>query len=1838
MRARLTAFVAVLWLLVAVQAQKADVVLDGSGTLETTGTLTVETPFVEYRVRVAEGGTLDADMRQAQDSILDSKLFLVNARDEIILQNDDCDNDRTRSCLTLNNMTAGEYRVIATRFSDKKLGDYTLKLTLNDTSPPPITIDVSDSALEAAGYPLGAPEEETVWTIFAYYGGDTDLERAIIEDLEEFEIAGGSNANVRVIAFLDRSLFEYVSADPEQEWAGARVYKLTASEVKEKDRRLESPMLFELDNSIDVNSADGETLAQFLVWGIRSFPSQRYAVAFASHGEGWAGLVPDYSKKQGNRAPMITVPELKLAFEAAQAELRQRGIEKFEVVINDACLMSSVEYHNATMSYFHYSVASPEIVLNPALDMGLMLTLLSQTPDLPMPDLGKALIDYYINTDMEAFPSAEKNNMASAVIDLARIPALDEAIEAFARIVNANPQAYVTTIGTARKNTYTYGSWNKLDQHIDLADFMRQVVLNSNDPQLIIAAQTVAQAARATIVDGKARDRVPNPSYLNIYFPSSIKSVANRYYVETPLPQWAQMLRDYYNAVDPQVWNREGRFAFHEPIEPTVKITNTFPTLDAPISTETGLTLAIEARGRKIARGWITIDQAIARAADDGTTRTDYIRLGAYPSLKRVPSEEGERYVNEFTPGVSFINETWDGYLYIVSDGKTTDYELLESTASLDTAVLEGRYRVSDADEWKDGALIFSTLDYTEDWTRKERRGQSLISRDGANSGLASILLPAGAQFQAYKSVVTADGGIQRVLGKVYTWGEEGLLAVQEPAPVGDYRVTFLMEAFGSQLGFDSVNVSVDNRAVDSVVRSYVSAQDGYVWRYDPTIWYDPEMTEQGYVFAQYGDELAFVEAYSFKAQELRYTPDAFGALRQYGDVVNVRLEYWDVPFEGRGFDYSIGTGIDANGNGYTVMAVETLPSRFVVFGTYTTQSQEEGDTEELVDLRLEVLQDIYNNLETFSTAFVTEDNAEWTLQNVSYSFQVGLMPLPKVWAQNAFDYAEWASFSPTPDGASSDTFVSVAQWRGDNARDALNALVRDYVESTDVNSSFERLDYDKPIYYGENYTWDVVFYRRTTKDDRVRVGRMYATRTDLGNIYAVWQETPETDDDADDKLFAEVFELMVDGFVVPNPIRTFAHPTLGISVSYPKAWYAMSESTLDLVDGVYEATSPTLVTRLAVYDVEGVRLRAGCVLGEALPARCVPRPNALIELATDALETDLERVQTFSLAGVEVTEVRYIPYTFDGSGELSAGSASGLLFFSPTTGKVGLVAFETQVGDREELDQLFKNLRDGWLRLPSSGATVREGDDAAAFAPDWRLHNEPTFSLYLQETWTDVKAQEATVLYNDEFIMDATVKTTTSATEQTAIDFIYVPATTWLEAGITGLEDFRLGQFDDSVPSEYYLISGLLDDDGNTLWEGRLVHAYGFKDESGTLGRALTTFLPETGELLTIAIYGDAVRGDAPYFAEQILYGSGIQMRYIGDYDPQNLTLGVSYPLATVDDWQELFSQAGLRIVPPTGWNAPEFNTDAGAVEVVEAEGIDGVYWEMQMYAYEESARPIDVAFSASLNNGYLLGQGVDLTLNGVPSLIMDAFYNDKGGSRRHTFLIVQMYDEFALVGRVGAYGTNVSPQKLLDALACYVRSVGLGVRNAPCAWETTTSTPLIDDVWLEMPLSVASFAYESDDSLWYGEDEEGETGVFVLYTEALDDPDATLEQLLGEYEDVFLVGDLSERETTQGYIVYEGKFEFGELLADGFLVWNDSDWAYLVLVMSYVDDALDRSQTALYTTLRDRVALTRLSYELTEIGNLGLSKDNYATLYDGTYYEGLFDPDAVLRAVGVR
>ncbi len=1078
-----------------------------SDTQVVTGSIDDQTPFVEIPLSVPEDNTaLTVDI-QPLSGDLDTLLYLVDGAGAIVAENDDRERGDYSSLIEFPAAEAGQYTIIATRYGvidGSSSGEFELVIRQGNTDETAaLNYDISAEAIAAAGFPQIEPRETADWTVIAYYGGDTNLEPGIMNDFNEFEIAGGSNDDVRIVMMLDRHP-EFTDASGD--WTDTRIFEM-GPDVS-MDHELTHPPTLDtaaLQRLGELDTGDGETLAQYLVWALRHFPAERYAVAFASHGAGWKGIITDYT----NDHSIITVPELRRAFEVATQEV---NVERFDLLINDACNMSSIEYFAGVADYFNYSVASPEIVVDPALDMTQFTNAINQQPDVDVSILGRQLVDTYVERDMLLTGGDDSVFLTNAVTDLTRFDPVTQAVEAFAALFNAAPSRYAQTFGEARRNTYTYSHFLGGRSTVDLGNFMRRVQQAARDDALIEAAQNVLDALDAARLYGNGgasvTDRV---SYYNIYFPDSSTRFNIDYFDQTTLPGWSRMLRNYYNAVTPQVWTGAGfDVAFHPPIAPKTRITNVIQGDDSAASILRPVILRAEIVNRNLSYVDATHDLIQA----DGSA----IRLGSERVLKAREIDGETRLVNDWTPGVTNADIIWDAALNLVSDGENAHFELLEFTEA--TGFMDAVYREPGSADFNEVSIVFS---------REKGSVDRVINRAQDTEALAVVSIPEGSEVIAYRYLVGPDGRVTQELGNRYTWPPGGLTFSFEPAPNGAYQVGILATAFGGTTDYDSARVTLDNTGLDTSLRGGIT---------DTGLGFATVREKDASRFAFRADDYSNFLLRSTRNDDLRnvsvyfvregdpsgYTvaepPQSLEAIAD--EIVELyRLEptsaYSETTVDGEPaleFDYRRVAG---DGNHIGRMAVTfAKPNPRLLLGLGFATEAAAGEA--TVDDVYPFVRDNSRVYDAFELA--AEDTSVWrmvlvpalaSLSNVDYS-------VPIAWTQQTDDTGAWVRYQRPNDPL---TFAALGRFDGQTP---INILAGDAAEgAADIAIDQTR------IYSAQYNEWDVLVYN-ATRDGQQVLGRIYTTTRD-GATYAVWVETPD-DDDARD-IYEDFLEPLVDGIEI---------------------------------------------------------------------------------------------------------------------------------------------------------------------------------------------------------------------------------------------------------------------------------------------------------------------------------------------------------------------------------------------------------------------------------------------------------------------------------------------------------------------------------------------------------------------------------------------------------------------------------------------------------------------------------------------------------------------------------
>ncbi len=365
-----------------------------------------------------------------------------------------------------------------------------------------------NSATQATGdqVSLGSADKEAgvhkKWTFLHYGAGDNNLSSLIKGDVDEMEKVG-SDANTHVISMLD------------QEYGDCKTYYITQN----NESGLQSPVLQNHGSHVDMS--DPKTLANFIAWGVKNYPSDNVAVILGSHGGGTMGALAD--DKDGN---FMSPQGLKQAFQEAE---KMTG-KKIDVLGFDCCLMANTEVAYELKDVADFIVASEESeggngwpyhnVLNESVLKNLQDALAKKLTISP-----------------EAFAKKIVGNASGVQQDLPTMSSIDTskmngvatAIDGFAKaIIDGDSGDILRNIS---KRT------EKFSEFKDIYHFCEQVA-NSNeitDNKLKAEAKKVMAALDEAIIANQSSYKYPNAHGLQMEIPAS--GITSDWYYELQFAQ-----------------------------------------------------------------------------------------------------------------------------------------------------------------------------------------------------------------------------------------------------------------------------------------------------------------------------------------------------------------------------------------------------------------------------------------------------------------------------------------------------------------------------------------------------------------------------------------------------------------------------------------------------------------------------------------------------------------------------------------------------------------------------------------------------------------------------------------------------------------------------------------------------------------------------------------------------------------------------------------------------------------------------------------------------------------------------------------------------------------------------------------------------------------------------------------------------------------------------------------------------------------------------------------------------------------------------------------------------
>ena len=375
---------------------------------------------------------------------------------------------------------------------------------------------------------VGESEPDT-WLVMLYQDADDEtLERDIFLDFNEAEIIGSTD-RVRIVSQLDRYDGSF---DGDGDWTSTKRFFI------EQDYELETIASEELEDLGEVDMSDSQSLYDFMIWGIQSYPSEHYVLILSDHGMGWLGGWTDPEPYYGE----MSLSDIDGALSAV---LTDTGIGQLELLGFDACLMAQLETLSMAAPFARYAVASEETEPSVGWAYAAFLGELTSNPSMSGADLAVSIVDSYITddyriTDDEARISfIEENyeygeNMSArevaedmsgditlAAFDLSKVSALNDSVN---ELVTALPAADQSAVAASRSYAQSFTSVFEKgipDSFLDLGHFTELLSEETGDADVVNAAKNVSAALSQTILAEKHGDLLPGATGLAFYFPNS---------------------------------------------------------------------------------------------------------------------------------------------------------------------------------------------------------------------------------------------------------------------------------------------------------------------------------------------------------------------------------------------------------------------------------------------------------------------------------------------------------------------------------------------------------------------------------------------------------------------------------------------------------------------------------------------------------------------------------------------------------------------------------------------------------------------------------------------------------------------------------------------------------------------------------------------------------------------------------------------------------------------------------------------------------------------------------------------------------------------------------------------------------------------------------------------------------------------------------------------------------------------------------------------------------------------------------------------------------------------
>jgi Clostripain family len=670
------------------------------------------------------------------------------------------------------------------------------------------------------------------WLVMLYQDADDKvLEQDIYFDLNEAERVGSTD-QVQIVAQMDRFRGGF-SGDGN--WTGAKRFFVT----QDSDlSRVRSEQIADLG---EVNMSDSKNLIDFVTWAMKEYPADKYALILSDHGMGWPGALTDADSQRRSTSNIpIEAAVGNLTYlqdlDAALGQIRaQTGLDKFELIGLDACLMSHIEVYDALAPHARYAVASQET--EPALGWAYtgFLSQLAQNPNISGAEVGKLIVDTYIQDDQRIVddqaraeylrqgsprgsffdslgqPSPEElaqqmeDSVTLTAVDLRAIPGVVGSINDLASaLAQVDPASVARAKSYAQPFTSIFGQ-QVPPSYVDLGSLAQLAKQFSRDPGVARAADDVVASVRSAVLAEKHGPKKPGATGISIYFPIS---QLYRSPVAGP-PSYTAVARRF---AEDSSWDDFLAYFFagrpFEPAAKSVAVPDTTSRFSAPgaggvdvgpvqLSGKTaapGKPVTMRAKVTGANAGYAYIFAGYIDRAPGGNSI--YVSDMDYLESPNSRQAGGITYPDWGDTGSFTLEFDWEPLTFAITDGKTTAQALL-MPRSYGAVAEEAVYTVDGIYTFVDGTQQSARLYFSNGYLRQVF-GFASPDFTGAPH---EITPQTGDKFTVLERWMdlnpAGQGGVKEIVtqeGKTLTFGPESFTWKTLDAAAGDYVIGFIVE------------------------------------------------------------------------------------------------------------------------------------------------------------------------------------------------------------------------------------------------------------------------------------------------------------------------------------------------------------------------------------------------------------------------------------------------------------------------------------------------------------------------------------------------------------------------------------------------------------------------------------------------------------------------------------------------------------------------------------------------------------------------------------------------------------------------------------------------------------------------------------------------------------------------------------------------------------------------------------------------------------------------------------------------------------------------------------